>query len=285
MLNKRSEIPFDNNLSPKLIPLIIALMVFLITISLVGAVTIQRFVSIWDGNFLRSYNVRIQPTEKDILIFGGTDVLTEFSVDLLNSFKGVTEISILNEPHTNQVQNDRPPIQIEFKLANGVPNSIENIQDALLSEFNNVIFYQDSSIKRTLYEMGQSILWVALGIAGFIAASAMITIIFATHSGLVIHEKIIDILRLIGAHDRYIAKQFQNHAMHMAVKGGVFGGLFSSIAYFSVLFYAENFSFPVAPQSINSNEIWGIITITPVVMAIMTMLSARLTVMFSLTKQ
>ena len=51
----------------------------------------------------------------------------------------------------------------------------------------------------------------------------MLSVVFATLSGLSIHRTIIELLHLIGAQDSYIAGQFARHNLRLAFFGGLIG--------------------------------------------------------------
>jgi cell division transport system permease protein len=58
---------------------------------------------------------------------------------------------------------------------------------------------------------------------GLIAATVMVTITLITRSSLATHASIIDVLRLVGANNSYIAQKFQRRAFWLALKGGFWG--------------------------------------------------------------
>lgn len=65
--------------------------------------------------------------------------------------------------------------------------------------------------------------WLALG-AGLIAAlTLLIVIAVVTRTSLDLHEETIDLLRLMGASDRYVARQFEQHALGSVLRGGLLG--------------------------------------------------------------
>ncbi|MEK0082655.1 cell division protein FtsX [Benzoatithermus flavus] len=64
---------------------------------------------------------------------------------------------------------------------------------------------------------------LALG-AGLIAGAALLIVIaVVTRMGLDLHEETIDLLRLMGAPDRYVARQFEQHALGSVLRGGLLG--------------------------------------------------------------
>jgi cell division transport system permease protein len=64
---------------------------------------------------------------------------------------------------------------------------------------------------------------VAGAIVALIAIATIISIVFATRTGLAIHHGTVEVLHLIGAHDGYIADQFQWQALRLGLRGGIIG--------------------------------------------------------------
>lgn len=75
--------------------------------------------------------------------------------------------------------------------------------------------------------------WMILALAIMIIAC---TIVMTSRMALAAHQRTIDIVHLIGAKDSYIARQFQNHALKMVLKGGLRGGLFTVFSLTGILF-------------------------------------------------
>lgn len=65
----------------------------------------------------------------------------------------------------------------------------------------------------------------ALGVALLVFAAAALMIAFATKGSLTAHRPTIELLHLIGAQDRYIARQFQNRVFNLAILGGFPGAI------------------------------------------------------------
>jgi cell division transport system permease protein len=65
--------------------------------------------------------------------------------------------------------------------------------------------------------------FVALGIVLLNALAAFATVVFATRTGLMVHASMIEVLHLMGANDRYIARQFASQALRIGLRGGLIG--------------------------------------------------------------
>src|SRR5262249_1790127 len=65
-------------------------------------------------------------------------------------------------------------------------------------------------------------------------AAAAGTVIFVTRTGLAVHQPVIEILHLVGAQDRYIARQFQSQSFRVSLIGGVIGTLLAIVTMSSL---------------------------------------------------
>jgi cell division transport system permease protein len=59
-----------------------------------------------------------------------------------------------------------------------------------------------------------------------------LAVTFATHGAMAGTAHIIEVLHLVGAEDRYIAREFQRHFLHLGLRGALIGG------GLAILFYA-----------------------------------------------
>lgn len=64
---------------------------------------------------------------------------------------------------------------------------------------------------------------VAAGVMVVVALTAIVAVITATRAGLALHHEAIDLLHLIGAEDRYVARAFAREALILGLRGGIAG--------------------------------------------------------------
>ena len=119
-------------------------------------------------------------------------------------------------------------------------------------------------------------------------AAAALTVIFVTRTGLATHRGVIEVVHLIGAPDRYIARQFQAQALKLGILGGVVGLGFGAATVLGIgrlIAYSLDaanpglaFDFRLLPWQ------WVVLGVLPLVVALLAMFTARRTVMRSLAK-
>jgi cell division transport system permease protein len=129
---------------------------------------------------------------------------------------------------------------------------------------------------------------LAAALSALALAAAALTVIFVTRTGLATHRGVIEVVHLIGAPDRYIARQFQAQALKLGLLGGVVGLAFGAATVLGigrVVAYSLDaanpglgFDFRLLPWQ------WVVLGALPLVVALLAMFTARRTVMRSLAK-
>src|SRR3546814_8077793 len=64
---------------------------------------------------------------------------------------------------------------------------------------------------------------MALVVVLLVVLAASIMVAFVPRMGLAAHQRSIELLHMIGAQDSYVARQFQNHALRLGLRGGLIG--------------------------------------------------------------
>ena len=126
--------------------------------------------------------------------------------------------------------------------------------------------------------------FVAYGVVLCVSMAAAATVIFTTRSGLAVHRGIVEVMHLIGAKDSYIARQFQQHALRQGLAGGVPGFLLAMATVTALTGVASGVDIPLLPDISLSFWQWGLLLLLPVAAAVLTMLTARFTVLHALSK-
>lgn len=124
---------------------------------------------------------------------------------------------------------------------------------------------------------------VALGIIAINAVVGVVAVIFAIRTGLIIHQRIITLLHGIGASGGYIARQFQRHAFRQG-SWGALGGLALLALTLLALSVIGGEGETLAGLALLSPTTLGWIALVPLATVIITMVTARLTVLRLLAK-
>ncbi|MBN9413156.1 MAG: hypothetical protein J0H12_04450 [Candidatus Paracaedimonas acanthamoebae] len=284
-----SEIPFDRLKGSKMVFGTLGLMVFLITLCLSGTILLERFLKTWRHETIQGFTATLPSTSDPQEQFLQQMEFMKF----LKKIPGVLHIEIITREKRTSIfdqwtySTSKPPSSqaIEATFCNRVKISFSQIFSTLETNFPTIHLEVGRKSKETFLKIAQAAQFSIMILAGLIGIAAIFTIAFTTHAGLIIHDQVIEILRLIGAEDRFIAKQFQRYALNLAVKGGLLGCSLSALLYFLLLSTFDFSLLSLSSRTFPYVEIWGIIAFSPILVAIIIMISTRITVMLSLSQE
>jgi cell division transport system permease protein len=121
---------------------------------------------------------------------------------------------------------------------------------------------------------------VVVGSALFAAVIAMA--VWITRVNLIQQAQTIDLLRLMGANDKYIAQQFEQHTLSHALLGSLMGFAAAIATTVIVLFGPSLLGQGPPPEDRLAAVHWVLLAIVPVAAALLSALTARLTALFRL---
>jgi cell division transport system permease protein len=102
--------------------------------------------------------------------------------------------------------------------------------------------------------------------------------------GLAAHERSIELLHLIGAQDSYVARQFQNHALSLGLRGGLLGLVCALPTLYLARMLLQRIDSGLLPELNFLAHEWSYFVLLPVAAALVTMLAARVTVLRTLAR-
>jgi cell division transport system permease protein len=109
-------------------------------------------------------------------------------------------------------------------------------------------------------------------------------VIFTTRSGLAVHAAIIELLHQMGAHDTYIAGQFQIQAMKLSLRGGIAGAAAAAVVLLIFAWVGRGIDAAFLPPVSLTFAEWIALLIVPAGAVAIAMLTARLTVLRALAR-
>ena len=125
---------------------------------------------------------------------------------------------------------------------------------------------------------------LALAAAVAVYAVLVVVVVLVTRMSLDLHQETVDLLRLMGAADHYVGRQFEQHALSNALRGGLLG---FTAALMTISGYM------VAPAAGLDSGLprlelvpadWLLLGCVPVVAALLTALVARRTARWGLAR-
>jgi len=293
MLFRRTDLPLDRDPSGRFLPWLIALMVYLAALALVCAMAMAKMVERWDSGLSSSITVQVPPPETGAP--GTQEAAIDRVIELLMDTKGVRsaevlepdEIAALLEPWlgagtgigagAGAGYGDLPlPALISVGVDPAATPDYRDLARRLTRAVPGAVLDDHQSWLGQLVDLARTIELVA---ALMVGASAIAMVIFATRMGLAIHGRVIELLHLIGAQDSYVAREFETHALRLALRGGTFGLLLAIATVILVAHLFERLESVLLPELTLLPIEWAALAMLPLAIALVAMLTARFTVL------
>ena len=291
MAQRSYDLPLQADGSGRFLPWFIGLMVYLAALALASSQLLTSAIDHWDAGLRGSLTVQIAvPADGSPLPSASLDaVLTQ-----LRQAPGIARAVPLDmgaerdmlRPWLGSALDDQVlplPILIDVHTAPGqTPDTaaLERRLDAVVP--GTSVVTHDRWLGR-LFRVARLIALSGDLVVALVGAGAVLTIIFSTRTGLLIHQGVIELLHLVGARDSYIARQFQMHAFRQALGGGIFGLVFALFTIAGIALAAsigtggdeialfDGLEIPVAG--------WGGLLVLPLAAGLVALITARITVL------
>ncbi|MFQ5775675.1 MAG: cell division protein FtsX [Kiloniellaceae bacterium] len=292
MLFRRSDVPLDRDASGRFLPWLVAIMVYLAALALVCAMAINGTVGHWEEGLSGRLTIQV-PRAEAANAAAGTAETIDHVIELLLATSGVTsaevlepdEISRLLEPWLGAGASspDLPvPALIAVTLDPTAKPDLERLAAELARAAPGAVVDDHQAWLGRFRDLARSVQLTAAVVVLLVGACAVMIVVFATRMGLSIHGDVIELLHLIGAQDSYVARQFQAHALKLALRGGVLGLLLAGATVMLLGRMLERAEAVLLPEfSLRALE-WSMVALLPLIVALVAMLTARLTVLRTL---
>ena len=288
-LQFRLDLPLRRDASGRFLPWIIALMVYLAAMGGVGLIWLGDTLSNWDAALSSTLTLQIPSDASPARI--------EMALGALRQTKGVVSARLLEPAETAHL--------LEPWLGSSVPiDSLPlprlvdvRIDPRVTIDYGAVRQQLDSIIPDSQFDNNRA--WLggmrsfALRVEGVITTIVIVVtalivgiIVFTARIGLAIHRAVIELLHLMGAHDGYIARQFQIHALGLGLRGGMIGGIAAAatVVVLGPAGHALDLPVPIAAYSIFDWRMWLLLIVAALAAGGVAMVTARITVLRQLAR-
>lgn len=289
MFARRSDLPLDRDPLGRFLPWLIAFMVYLAVLAFAGVLVINGTAGRWERGLGGTLTVEIVPAD------GGeaADVRLRAALDVLRATPQVahaepipaSRIAALLEPWLGEVDAalDLPlPQLIDVRLKAGGDLDAEDLSRRLAEAVPGATLDDHRVWLDRLLRLIHTVEVLAGLILALIGLVIAATVVYATRSALAVHLDAIEVLHLIGAQDSYVARQFADRALALGLKGGTIGLLPGVATLIGIDWLAARLQGGPLPDLALAPAHWVILAVLPIVVAVIAMLTARVTVMRNL---
>jgi cell division transport system permease protein len=124
---------------------------------------------------------------------------------------------------------------------------------------------------------------MALAAALLPLLALLVVVVVATRTSLELHRDTIDLLRLMGASNAYIGRQFEHRALDSVLRGGLAGFAVGAVTVLGLLLAGASLPGELPRAELRPAE-WLLLGCVPVAAALLTALAARLTTRLDLAR-
>ncbi|WP_172729998.1 cell division protein FtsX [Neorhizobium galegae] len=282
-----------SNIQGNALMVVIAIMAFLACLTLGAVSMVRATASSWQSQISREITIQIKPDD-------GLDMNAALNKarDLALTFVGTREGTIMDESATARLLEpwlgtglnlaDLPvPRLVIVTIDEQNPPDFAGMRDLLKTEIPQAFLDDHRTWVDRLVSMAHTTVLIGMGVLVLVFTAMILTVIFATRGALSGNRHIVEVLHFVGAESSFVASEFQKHFLKISIKGSAAGGaLAAAIFAIANMWQANSLA---TPESDQASALFGSFTIgvggylgifaTMVVIALLTTLTARFTVM------
>lgn len=226
----RFDLPLHTRLGTEFLVMLLALMTSLCLLTVVGCISLAKMADNWQGNLKNALSIEIPYGDQQDEM---TDQILEIVIDhpAVKSAEtlGDEALSELLKPwlgSLSAVQASLPmPSIIAVELKTDDPEKINDLTDSIQKISDKISLDGHDEWLDDLAKLINGVQIIALILLGFISVVTFFTVGGAVRSRMAIHQTELELLHIMGAHDKYIRGQFQKYILILAGKGIVIGSV------------------------------------------------------------
>lgn len=293
---RRSDVPLQADASARFLPWLVAFMVYLAALALAGAIVVGDVMARWDRGLAGRMTVQVPPPEpaadepqaaQQARVAAALEVLRETAGVRAATPLGEEEMAALLEPWLggHGLAEELPlPALIAVRVDPAAPPQTAPLAERLQAAVPGASVDDHRGWLRQVAGMARTLQGLAAVVVALVGAAAVMTVVFVTRTGLAIHRPVIEVLHLVGAYDSYVARQFQAHALKLALKGGAIGLGLAVATLLGLGRLLAGVESPLLPAVALAPQGWAALVAVPLAAAVVATLTARLTVLRTLAR-
>lgn len=220
--------------------LVISIMCFLASLTAGAVFMINQSADAWLRDIASEVTVQVEPKESV-----DTEKSVKEVVEFLGRQTGIRNVKPLNlddstgllEPWLGKsdILKSLPvPRLVALEVDRSSPPDLDALRTALERQFKGVTLDDHRHWQQQIRTVTRSFALGGLAILLLVAAATTAIIVSATRSAMASNREIVEVLHFVGATDRFIAREFERHFLHLGVRAGLVGAL-SAMAVFFIM--------------------------------------------------
>jgi len=293
VLLMRADIAFSSDDSHRFLPWLIGMMVLLAALLLCFVVTINGWVVDKNSSYSNNITVNIPAVDGDKQ---QSDEVVSRMVDALQKSDGVENVARVEQADLQKMlvpwlganmaaSGEIPlPVVLDVTLKDGVSVDVQKLQAGLSQIAEGTEVDTHEAWVSAFVKFSAAIRAVMTLFAVLIIVIIALMIAFTSRASLHLHGKAVRLLHSIGAEDGYIARQFQQEACAITLRGAVAGCALAAIGFFAMDYYMQSLGNSSIPSLAISAFHFELLAAVALVCGFVAWITARIAVMNQLKR-
>jgi cell division transport system permease protein len=294
MLRFRTDLPLDRDSTARFLPWIIGFMVYLAMIAATVALLVHHVTQRWQRDLSAQLTVELPA------VFGEEEPARKQRVDAaveeISDTNGVIGTRLLDEAEVKRLlspwlgeQADQLgvtlPDLIAVSLQRDTRPNLSELAERLQAASPGAVIDDHAEFNAGAMNFLRTIEVLAISLLALVLVATAGVVAFVARAGLSIHRRIVEIVHLVGAHDSYVARQFQAQAFRYGFVGALIGTLLAAATLLSAGVFAARGAAPLSAAA-RAFEAWMIwpLALIPLAAVLIAMLTVRVAVLQALRR-
>ncbi|MGH6892252.1 MAG: cell division protein FtsX [Dongiaceae bacterium] len=290
----RTDLPLDRDSTSRFLPWIIGFMVYLAMIAAAVALIVDHATQRWQRDLSGQLTVELPAVAGEDAT--GRAERVDAAVDEISATDGVvgtrlldeTEVAHLLAPWLGDAASELGvplPDLVAVSLQPDVHPDLSDLAARLQAASPGAMIDDHADFNARAMNFLKTIEALAISLLALVLAATAGVVAFVARAGLSIHRRIVEIVHLVGAHDSYVARQFQAQAFRYGFVGAVIGTLLAAVTLVAAGIFAARDAAPIA-AAMRAFELWMIwpLALIPLTAVLIAMVTVRLAVLQALRR-
>ena len=290
----RTDLPLDRDSTARFLPWIIGFMVYLAMIAATIALVVDHATQRWQRDL--GGQVTVEPpmppgedsTARAERIDAAVNQIARTEGVVSTRLLDETEVAYLLSPWLGDTANQLGiplPDLIAVTVRPDAHPDLSDLAARLQDASPGAIIDDHADFNARAMNFLKTVEVLAVSLLALVLAATAGVVAFVARAGLSIHRRIVEIVHLVGAHDSYVARQFQAQAFRYGFVGAVIGTLLAALTLIAAGIFAMRGGAPVG-NAVQIFEMWMIwpLAVIPLTAVLVAMVTVRIAVRTALRR-
>jgi cell division transport system permease protein len=294
MLRFRTDLPLDRDTTARFLPWIIGFMVYLAMIAATVALLVDHVTQRWQRDLSGQLTVELpgiageDAAQRQQRVDAALEEITDTNGVIGTRLLDEAEVKRLLQPwlgdQADQLGVTLPDL-VAVSLQPDIRPNLSELAERLQKVSPGAAIDDHAQFNAGALNFLRTIEVLALSLLALVLVATAGVVAFVARAGLSIHRRIVEIVHLVGAHDSYVARQFQAQAFRYGFLGAFLGSLLAAATLLMAAVFAARGAAPMS-SALSTFEPWMVwpLALIPLAAILIAMITVRIAVITALRR-